>query len=84
VAEVNISRHKKAQKAHRVKIERVEGSFECGAIVNRVHLHNQVEGAVVQAIGGALFERIEFKNGRILNGRFFTVSSAAVQRYAID
>ena len=53
-----------------VKIERVVESFECGAIVNRVHLHNQVEGAVVQAIGGALFERIDFKNGQILNGKF--------------
>ena len=53
-----------------VKLERVVASFECGAIVNRMHLHNQVEGAVVQAIGGALFENIEFKNGQILNGRF--------------
>ena len=57
-------------KTGRVKIERVVASFECGAIVNRVHLHNQVEGAVVQAIGGALFERIEFRAGQILNGRF--------------
>ena len=54
----------------RVKIERVVASFECGAIVNRLHLHNQVEGAVVQAIGGALFEQIEFRNGQILNGKF--------------
>jgi CO/xanthine dehydrogenase Mo-binding subunit len=53
-----------------VKIERAVASFECGAIVNRLHLHNQVEGAVVQAIGGALFENIQFKNGQILNGRF--------------
>ena len=45
--------------------------FECGAIVNQsAHLHNQVEGAVVQAIGGALFESIQFKNGQILNGKF--------------
>lgn len=57
-------------KTGRVKIERVVASFECGAIVNPVHLHNQVEGAVVQAIGGALFESIQFKNGQILNGRF--------------
>lgn len=57
-------------KTGQVKIERVVASFECGAIVNRVHLHNQVEGAVVQAIGGALFESIEFKNGQILNGKF--------------
>jgi isoquinoline 1-oxidoreductase len=53
-----------------VKIERVVESFECGAIVNKLHLHNQVEGAVVQAIGGALFENIQFKNGQILNGKF--------------
>jgi len=57
-------------KTGRVKIERVVESFECGAIVNPRHLHNQVEGAVVQAIGGALFESIQFKNGQILNGKF--------------
>src|SRR6185369_8387731 len=54
----------------RVKIERVVESFECGAIVNQLHLHNQVEGAVVQAIGGEMFESIQFKNGQILNGKF--------------
>ena len=57
-------------KTGRVKLERVVESFECGAIVNQLHLHNQVEGAIVQAIGGALFESIQFKNGQILNGRF--------------
>ena len=60
----------KDAKTGQVKIERVVTSFECGAIVNRLHLHNQVEGAVVQAIGGALFEAIEFRNGQILNGKF--------------
>ena len=57
-------------KTGRVKLERVVESFECGAIVNRLHLHNQVEGAIVQAIGGALFESIQFRNGQILNGKF--------------
>ena len=57
-------------KTGRVKLERVVESFECGAIVNPRHLHNQVEGAVVQAIGGALFENIQFADGQILNGRF--------------
>ena len=57
-------------KTKKVKLERAVASFECGAIVNPVHLHNQVEGAVVQAIGGALFEGIEFQNGQILNGKF--------------
>ncbi|HET9477765.1 MAG TPA: molybdopterin cofactor-binding domain-containing protein [Pyrinomonadaceae bacterium] len=54
----------------KVKLERVVESFECGAIVNPMHLENQIEGAVVQAIGGALFEAIEFANGTILNPRF--------------
>ncbi len=53
----------------RIKLERVVTAFECGAIVNPEHLKNQVEGAVVQGIGGALFESIEFEDGKILNGR---------------
>ena len=52
-----------------VHIERVVEAFECGAIVNPEHLKNQVEGAVVMGIGGALHESIEFANGRILNPR---------------
>jgi CO/xanthine dehydrogenase Mo-binding subunit len=51
----------------KVKIERVVTAFECGAIVNPEHLKNQVEGGVIMGIGGALFEAIEFDNGRILN-----------------
>ncbi len=50
-----------------IKIERVTEAFECGAIVNPEHLKNQVEGAIVMGIGGALFEAIDFANGRILN-----------------
>ncbi|HLK21581.1 MAG TPA: molybdopterin cofactor-binding domain-containing protein [Bryobacteraceae bacterium] len=51
----------------KVKIDRVVTAFECGAIVNPEHLKNQVEGGVIMGIGGALFEAIEFENGRILN-----------------
>jgi isoquinoline 1-oxidoreductase len=54
----------------KVKIVRVVEAFECGAIVNPLHLHNQVEGSVVMAIGGAMFEAIHFENGKILNARF--------------
>ena len=43
-------------------------SFECGAIVNPDGLRNQVEGSVVQGLGGALFEAIQFADGQILNG----------------
>ena len=50
------------------KVERLVVVFECGAIVNPDGLHNQVEGAVVQGLGGALFEAVEFANGAITNG----------------
>jgi isoquinoline 1-oxidoreductase len=53
-----------------VRIVRVVEAFECGAVVNPLHLRNQIEGAIVQAIGGALFESIQFENGKILNSRF--------------
>ena len=61
----------KEDKANRrVRIVRVVEAFECGAIVNPGHLHNQIEGSIVMAIGGALFESIEFANGKILNPHF--------------
>ncbi len=52
-----------------VKVVRVVSAFECGAIVNPDNLRNQIEGSNVQGLGGALFEAIEFENGKILNGR---------------
>jgi nicotinate dehydrogenase subunit B len=53
-----------------VKVVRVVTAFECGAIVNPDGLKNQVEGAIIQGLGGALFEAVEFKDGKILNPRF--------------
>jgi CO/xanthine dehydrogenase Mo-binding subunit len=52
-----------------LRVERVVEAWECGAIVNPEHLKNQVEGAIMMGLGGALFEAIDFGNGRILNGR---------------
>lgn len=50
-----------------VRVGRVAEAFECGAVVNPQGLNNQISGAIVQALGGALFEAIHFDNGRILN-----------------
>lgn len=50
------------------KVERIVVVFECGAIVNPDGLSNQVEGSVVQGLGGALFESVEFRDGHLLNG----------------
>jgi CO/xanthine dehydrogenase Mo-binding subunit len=62
-----------------VRVQRVVAAFECGAVLNPTHLDNQVEGAVVQGLGGALFEAVEFENGRILNNR---LSSYRVPRFS--
>lgn len=50
-----------------VRIRRVVIAFECGAVVNPNGVRNQAEGAIVQGIGGALFESIQFANGKVLN-----------------
>jgi isoquinoline 1-oxidoreductase len=56
-------------KSGEVKVDRIVSAFECGAIVNPDGLRNQIEGSNVQGLGGALFETIQFSNGKILNGR---------------
>jgi nicotinate dehydrogenase subunit B len=53
-----------------VRVVRLVEAFECGAIVNPDGLRNQVVGAMIQGLGGALFEAIEFENGRITNPHF--------------
>jgi isoquinoline 1-oxidoreductase len=73
-AEVTLDEDTKA-----VRVTRVVCAFECGAIVNPDHLKSQVEGALVQGLGGALFEAIEFDNGKVLNPRF---SRYRVPRFA--
>jgi isoquinoline 1-oxidoreductase len=64
-AEVAVNRSENS-----ISVVRIVEAFECGAIVNPDHLKNQIEGSIVQALGGALLEAIEFENGKILNGRF--------------
>jgi isoquinoline 1-oxidoreductase len=54
----------------RVQVVRLVTAFECGAVVNPEHLKNQVEGAAVMGLGGALFEAIHFADGKVLNPRF--------------
>lgn len=58
-----------------VKIVRATTAFECGAIINPDHLKHQIDGCVVQAIGGALYEHIDFEQGKIGN--------AALSRYRV-
>ncbi|MEX2594041.1 MAG: molybdopterin cofactor-binding domain-containing protein [Anditalea sp.] len=50
-----------------VKILRLAAAFECGAIINPAHLKSQVVGCILQGLGGAMFEAVDFKEGEILN-----------------
>jgi len=53
-----------------IKILRIFTAFDCGAIVNPDGLRNQIIGANIMGLGGALFEAVEFENGRVLNNLF--------------
>lgn len=55
--------------AGHVHVDHVVEAWDSGAVVNPEHLKNQVEGAIVMGLGGALFEAIDFANGKILNDR---------------
>jgi len=57
-------------KTGKISVVRVVQAFECGAVLNPDGLRNQNEGAIVQGIGGALFEEIRFENGKISNAHF--------------
>jgi isoquinoline 1-oxidoreductase len=58
------------QPSGKLRVVRLVTAFECGAIVNPDHLKNQVEGAVVMGLGGALYEAIRFEDGKILTAAF--------------
>jgi CO/xanthine dehydrogenase Mo-binding subunit/aerobic-type carbon monoxide dehydrogenase small subunit (CoxS/CutS family) len=50
-----------------VSVLRLVTAFDCGAVVDPANLVNQIEGATVMGLGGALFEQVEFAGGRMLN-----------------
>jgi isoquinoline 1-oxidoreductase len=63
----------------KIAIQRIVCAFDCGAVVNPNGVRNQIEGALVQGIGGALFESVQFGDGRLENGGF---SAYRVPRFA--
>jgi isoquinoline 1-oxidoreductase len=63
-AEVEVTRDR------RIRVVRAVTAFECGAVVNPLHLANQIEGAVVMGLGAVLSEGIDFADGKVLNPRF--------------
>jgi isoquinoline 1-oxidoreductase len=53
-------------------LARIVTAFDCGRIVNRDALTNQIEGAISMALGGAMFEAIHFERGGVLTNASLT------------
>ena len=51
----------------RLRILRLTTAFDCGAVIDPDGLDNQIVGATIMGLGGALFEAIHFADGRIRN-----------------
>ncbi len=56
------------------RVTRILQAFECGAILNPRNLEAQVQGCIIQGLGGALKEEVRFADGRMLNPRFSAYS----------
>ena len=52
-----------------LRVLRAVSAFDCGAVVNPDNLRNQIEGALIMGLGGALFEAIDFEQGVVSNAR---------------
>ncbi len=61
------------------RIERIVTAVECGAVIDRDNLTNQIEGATVMGLGAALFEAVHFADGRITNA---SMNEYRVPRFA--
>ena len=59
-----------ADSSGRIAVTRVWAAVDCGAVVNPDILRNQIEGAIVQAVGYTLREKILFEGGKILTSSF--------------
>jgi isoquinoline 1-oxidoreductase len=53
-----------------VRVSRVTAALDCGLVVNPEGAKNQVEGSIVMGMGTALYEAIDFQDGRVLNAGF--------------
>jgi isoquinoline 1-oxidoreductase len=53
-----------------VQVKRVMAALDCGLVVNPEGARNQIEGSIVMGMGTALWEAIDFRNGRVLNAGF--------------
>jgi isoquinoline 1-oxidoreductase len=53
-----------------IKILRAVTAYECGKVLNPALLQLQIDGAVIQGLGGALFEHMDYEDGRCTTAAF--------------
>jgi CO/xanthine dehydrogenase Mo-binding subunit len=58
------------EESGRFRVLEVVQAYECGKVHNPANLQAQVEGCLIQGLGGALWEEIRFRGGRITNAGF--------------
>ncbi|MEI8347710.1 MAG: molybdopterin cofactor-binding domain-containing protein, partial [Pseudomonadota bacterium] len=54
---------------YETKVENFVTVQEVGRVVNKILAEGQIEGGVAQAIGYALYEKVHYQEGRVLNNR---------------
>lgn len=54
----------------RITVLKVSTSFDVGKVINPILLEGQLEGAVLQSLGTALFEELIFEDGKPMNNSF--------------
>jgi len=64
-AVVDVTDDPESPSGRRIAVTRLVTTYECGAVVNPDAVRNQVEGATVMALGGALYEGLTVEGGRL-------------------
>ena len=64
-AEVEVDRTQ-----NEIHVRHVVETFDCGPVLNPNNLRNQIEGAIIQGLGPALREEMQFADGEIKNATF--------------
>jgi len=58
------------KKTGQIKVLKVSSVFDVGRVMNPQLLEGQLEGAILQGLGTALFEELMLKDGKVLNPSF--------------
>jgi carbon-monoxide dehydrogenase large subunit len=53
-----------------VKVLRLVGAYDCGKAINPLAVRGQIEGSLMMGVGLALYEKIEFDDGQVVNPSF--------------